>query len=382
MNANIQKIVNRITNLIRTEYIYYFETGTGEAHLKWLLVLYPEGALSLQQDQKELISGMLENQSGYVLRLYSLQYALRQLQEGNLFFLRVYDKSNLVYSKSEEPLEHLMDDLTPVQALERAESRFDRDYNRVGAFNEGALFYVEREDFSQALFMTHQVMELGSRLMEIMLVGKEKVCHDIRDHLKHLSVFVPEFELPFDLGGETALVRLLDSAYKEVRYGNDIQVSEAQITLLKGKSEKMLKHISKLFHKHLEAIRDRFAEVMEESDGFCSPEQVRKTREKIKRLLKKKFFKYTPDSDRIYHRGRLPLNRPQDVLFGVSSLIKVCIMALHTMESDEHTYIPFPNIHLKSVLEMAVELLPYEEVEYIEDLIGVDNIDEHIPSVF
>ncbi|WP_461532787.1 HEPN domain-containing protein [Sinomicrobium sp.] len=376
MNANTQKIVHRIVNLVKVEYIYHFVTGEEENRLEWILVLYPEGTLNLQQDQKEVISKILEDRSGCVIRFYSLQYALRQLREGNLFFLRVYDGSNLVYNHTEDTPESLMDDISPEEALQCAESRFKRDIDRVKAFKAGAGFYADKKDFSQALFMIHQAMELGLRLIEIMLVGKERVCHNIQDHLKYIKTFIPELDSPFS-DGEDSLLRLLNSAYKGVRYDNDIKVSEAQITLLNKKAKKLIQDISNLFDQHLQSIRYRFSEILETSDNFYSSKQLRETRERIKELLQKTFFKHDQNSSQVYYKGHLPISSPQEVLDGISSLIALCIMALHNTDNSE----PSMNTHLKRVLEMAVTLLPYEAMQCLEELVGNDNIDKHIPSI-
>jgi hypothetical protein len=54
-----------------------------------------------------------------------------------------------------------------------------------------------------------------------------------------------------------------------------------------------------------------------------------------------------------------------DLLFTVANLIKGSIMALDSDESDSN-YISNPPTNIRNMLEIALQLLPYEEAEFLD----------------
>lgn len=62
----------------------------------------------------------------------------------------------------------------------------------------------------------------------------------------------------------------------------------------------------------------------------------------------------------------------RDLLFKVESLLNVCILALDNPNSGNHKDIVEPDVCILSVLEMAVQLIPHEEAEFL------DEVREHI----
>ena len=57
-----------------------------------------------------------------------------------------------------------------------------------------------------------------------------------------------------------------------------------------------------------------------------------------------------------------------DPLFKVESLLNVCILALDNPNSGNHTAIVEPDVYILSVLEMAAQLIPFEEAEFLDEV--------------
>ncbi|WP_298791234.1 hypothetical protein [uncultured Allomuricauda sp.] len=56
----------------------------------------------------------------------------------------------------------------------------------------------------------------------------------------------------------------------------------------------------------------------------------------------------------------------RDLLFKLESLLNVCILALDNENSGNHEAIVEPGVSILSVLEMAVQLIPHEEAEFLD----------------
>ncbi|WP_431122945.1 hypothetical protein [Flagellimonas flava] len=63
-----------------------------------------------------------------------------------------------------------------------------------------------------------------------------------------------------------------------------------------------------------------------------------------------------------------------ELLFKLESLLNVCILALDNANSGHHEHILEPDTHIKSVLELAAQMIPFEEAEFL------DVVKQHFPE--
>jgi hypothetical protein len=57
-----------------------------------------------------------------------------------------------------------------------------------------------------------------------------------------------------------------------------------------------------------------------------------------------------------------------DTMHYMAHLIKVCILAIEGQESCSSDYIPQPEINIAGVMELLLNMIPYEEAELLDDL--------------
>lgn len=374
-NTAIQEILSRITALIDAEYVYISDM---EEDKKLILVLFSEKTFPRQHDHSSVIADILEGQEGFLLRLYTLQYMKKQMREGNLFFIRVCQSRNLVYS-NEEHIELPSENIDMEKVMAVAKERFETECTKIRAFREGTDFYYDKEDYPQAAFMLHQSLEIAFRLAEILVTGKEKICHSIAEHQKYVRDFIPRLGILFDPGNEeeNRLLQLLDHAYKEVRYGYDYQIGKEELLLLQEKYRLLQTEIRELFDAGIKACETGKKVSGSPEKKSPSPravplsaEEKDEIKRRIEKLIEKKFYKYQENSEKVYYKAGFLLESPLEVLFGVSSLVKVCVMAMEYPEYDLSGFIPQPYMEIKTALELAVQLLPYEEMECLNEIMS------------
>jgi len=64
----------------------------------------------------------------------------------------------------------------------------------------------------------------------------------------------------------------------------------------------------------------------------------------------------------------------RDLLFKLESLLNVCILALDNENSGNHSGIVEPDMNILSVLELAAQMIPFQEGEFL------DMVKEHLPK--
>ncbi len=73
----------------------------------------------------------------------------------------------------------------------------------------------------------------------------------------------------------------------------------------------------------------------------------------------------TPKKDG-YVVSKLKVKDYHDLLFTLESLLNVCILALDNENSANHRHIPEPDVNIQAVLELAAQLIPFPEAEFLD----------------
>lgn len=371
MKLSISQIIDKIVNLLEVQYVYLSKVQVKGEEKPLLLILWQEGSSGLSDDLAPLVHRVFQEHTDVLFRTYALSFAERQLREGNLFFIEACKPENLKYSIPGQHLPALTEGMDIKKALEVAKDRFQKEYTKAADFKEGALFYIEKQNHVQAAFMLHQSIELAYRLTELLAIGKEKICHSIGNHQKYIRAFIPELGALFYPEEETALLQLLDNAYKGVRYGSDYHITPEQIDKIHEKSEAQLTIVKDLFDSKWEACKK---EMEKKKENPATPlKDNNEIRKKIQRLAGMKLKKLSPNSNKLYYKTDFLVNGPADVLYDVAGIMKVCIIALEYADGKFSDLIPQPHINIQTALKHALQLLPFEEIECLEEI-----LEEHI----
>lgn len=298
-----------------------------------------------------------------VYRIYEEAYAIDQLKEGNIFFLQGLLEKNLKYGA----ISTLHQNLNFKEAFKNAADLFNKEHNKALDFQEGAKFYVDKENYPQAAFMLHQAMELAFRTVELISMGKEKICHGILQHQKYIQNFVPELGALFihENEKETQLLDLLDTAYRNVRYDRDYKISLASIEDLQHKLDSILKIVEGEFSKRYDYCKRSLESIATNKE--LSAAEIKKN---LKQLVNSKYHKISARSSLSYYQTDILVEHPLENFYTLSSLLKVCILAIDNMDEYVSKTIPQPFVNIQHTMELVIQLLPYEEMEFLEQIIN------------
>ncbi|MGB5819694.1 MAG: hypothetical protein WBG90_09435 [Saonia sp.] len=97
---------------------------------------------------------------------------------------------------------------------------------------------------------------------------------------------------------------------------------------------------------------------------------IDKTMEKLKELAKEHLYKLKPHK---HYKGRfkvkgIHVEGYQDIFFTIESLIGVCIIVLETAEFSNINSVVEPNAHVRTVLELVIKMIPFEEWEFLDEI--------------
>jgi len=166
-----------------------------------------------------------------------------ELDRGNILLNHVFRPEHEIYRNPDTPVVLTSQDLKPDAFIQKAERAIEEELGKIHAFADGFDLYMRRENYAQASFMLHQVLELGYRLAEKIIIGQAKLSHSIRNHQLFIHPHAPQIGKLFESEEEVLILFKLDQAYKDARYDLGYHLSKQELEVAHAKSQVLLQHI-------------------------------------------------------------------------------------------------------------------------------------------
>lgn len=393
-----QNIINKLTTLLEVKYVYKVILETTENKQILFIVILKGNCSSLTKELSSMVSKIFQEETEFLYRILSFEYAQQQLKEENLFFIHGCHSSNLIYKSTESDTGLKVPPINK-ETKKEMELDFENELSRVGTFMEGVKFYMEKDNISLAAFMLHQYMEIWYRNAELLVMGKERKTHSLKEHQTYIKTFSQELGSVFNMDREEdrELLRLIDDAYITTRYFKNYHITKSQLEIISEKAWHLNFVVAYLYGNKLEACMEKIGETehLRKSDiepcrnedvetqdpkmkldtdaTFESLTDYEKIRDKIQKLLKRKEYMLKPGSNEFYYKANFLVSGPTDILYDIAGIMKVCIIALEHGDNSYGSLIPQPHANIQTTLEHILQLLPFEEVECLEKIINQAN---------
>ncbi|MFD0834821.1 HEPN domain-containing protein [Mariniflexile aquimaris] len=319
-----------------------------------------------------MVAKIFQEETDFLYRIFSFEYAHQQLKEENLFFVHGCFWDNLIFQNSDVELDNFNEYYVTEKTLNNIQSNFEKERDKIAAFLDGATFFIEKNNLSHAAYMLHQYIELWFRYVALFTMGKERKSHSIKELQTYIKTFIPELGNLFntEIEEEQHLLKLLDDAYITTRYENNYHINLEQIHKILEKANKIESIATLLFKNKLDACKKQESNQDEVNvpKNQCIQQNDTELSNFIKSLSTKDFstLKPYPYKKGLYTLG-IVTEGYLETSFMISNLLKVCILAM------EYEYVPTRSIpdplhNVKEVLGYALDLIPHEEMELLDVL--------------
>lgn len=249
-------ITQRLVNTILVDQIYFSQYEfQGICHQEFIILL-PHTNKQFITEAKPLVGTVMSMYSHFRHKLYYANEVRHSIRKGGISFFFRCQPDNLLYINSKSNYVALSSKLSPERVFKRANEALEMEKQKIKAFSDGAQFYLDKGNYQLCAFMLHQVFELCYRMVEIVIFGKEKLSHSIRNHHQIALAYLPQLKLVFDRNDEIdmTIMELLDSAYLSVRYENGYYITERQLLYLVDKSQTIQEMVEEACADMLEAF--------------------------------------------------------------------------------------------------------------------------------
>jgi HEPN domain-containing protein len=336
----------------------------------------------MTQELSSMVAKIFQNGTDHLYRIYPFEYVEQQLKMMNLFFIYGCQTSKLIYNGGQND-SGMNVPILDEKTLDSMQQDFGQELQRLDAFMDGAVFYMKRGNFPQAAFMLHQYMEIWYRNVELLVVGKERKSHSIKEHQTYIKDFSPELGRVFNMDRENdrELVKLLDHAYIGVRYLKNYHITKLQLETISEKAWHLNSMVAHLYGRMLESTtqvtdipRKHIMDINSKNDtrevpiGKPSEEKQKKIIQDLRDSAKTSFVALRPFD--CGHDGFRPsfleFKGYTELFFTLKSMINVCILASQGDLSNP-PFVKNPGNDVQQVLGLVNQLLPMEEWEFLDE---------------
>lgn len=389
----LEKLLQRILNTITIDSIFLSGLQQENELSYYFLTAFIDANIDpVPNEMIRLIQRIEKDYPDFKIRLYTEATSELALERGSLYFLEHCCLGTKVYSNSEGEVMLDYQNLALKGLLKRAQRYYNSEIQKVNAFVKAANELIKCKQHGIAVFNIHQAFELTFRFIEQMLIGKCRITHSIISHIKYCEPYFSNLH-PFkdtqNLNNNELLV-LLEHAYNTARYGDEYQINKSQTKAIQAELKDFIIEAEDLFNTHLnyckaqiedaerktvelEPVASKETSHTDNSEAAITEESIQS---KLDDLINQKFYKVKLDSKEGYYKTEFMITGLSDVLYDIASIMKVCIITLGSADSYYNKLIPQPNINVKTTLEHILQLLPFEEMECLEDIAN-QNINHH-----
>lgn len=371
-NSYREQVINKLTTLLEVKYIFKFDIVFEDCSKYLIIIVLKRNCSSLSKELSSMVAKIFQEETDFLYRIFSLDYAQQQLMEENLFFVHGCTLDKLIYQNPDATLDSFHEYYIPKKTLDNIQATFEKERQKMAAFFDGATFFIEKNNLSHAAYMLHQYIELWFRHVALFTMGKERKSHSIKELQTYIKTFAPDFGNLFntEIEEEQHLLKLLDDAYISTRYENNYHINQEQIHKILEKANKMESFATLLFKNKLDTciVQVSKPKLINAPEELCSHPKNTELLNFITSLSEKDFstLKPYPFKKGLYNIGMVT-EGSLETSFMISNLLKVCILAMEAEDCSTRS-IPEPEHNIKEVLGYILDMIPHDEMELLDTL--------------
>lgn len=365
-----EQIIDKLKSLLEIKYVYKIRAEKEDFFKPLLIVILKGNCSSLTNELSSMVAKIFQEETNFLYRIFSFEYAHQQLKEESLFFVHSCSWGKIIFQNSDAELDKFHEYYVTEKTKNNIKLLFEKERHKMAAFFEGAAFFVEKNNLSHAAYMLHQYIELWFRYVSLFTMGKERKSHSIKELQTYIKTFAPGLGNLFniEIEEEQHLLKLLDDAYITTRYENNYHINLEQIHKIMEKANKMESLATSLFKIKLDACIVEVANTKEiKVPEQQSPEPNDKDLLSFMKSLSKKDFSFltTYPFKKGHYTIGIVTEGYLETSFMISNLLKVCIIAMETDYCSTRS-IPEPEHNIREVLGYVLDMIPHNEMELLD----------------
>lgn len=255
----LSTLTERLVNTLLIDQIYLYQYEQEGVNQQEVVVLLPHTNKQFITEATPLVNMVMSNSTPFRTRIHYVHEVRQSIKQGGIALLCRCQPDNLLYLNPQSACVGASKKFSFEKVFQKATENLRLEQRKIVAFKEGVQFYLDRNNLQLCAFMLHQLFELCYRMGEIILFGREKTSHSLRNHLHLVLPYIPDIKTIFDKNNESdmGLIEVLDRAYLSVRYDNNYHITERDLDCLMDKSQDLVALITTTCENVLDEFKRR-----------------------------------------------------------------------------------------------------------------------------
>lgn len=258
--SQVKKIVKLLLEFIETDSIYFSRHLEEEVNIGIITVMVSEDNLDSYDDIYDHARKIFKSHPEFSFRVYSADWVVMQLKQGNTFFMMHCSKHELVYSADESSSVISLKKFDAKWLIKKAEKRFRLYFNESDIIGRDLRFHLGCENHLMAAYTMHE--QLCSLFVSAswFLTGNAVAHDDIGKLQEDLSKFSNILGKTFDPDKEEewiVLERLVD-ARSAIRWNSEIEpISKGILKVASAKVDWVRIEVRKIFRQSIVRSKEK-----------------------------------------------------------------------------------------------------------------------------
>ena len=367
-NPQLEKIIEQLATMLDLCYVFESQLKSGNSVRPLIIVLHQGDQTTIAETKALKLESIFKTLPWYTFKIFTNQYALTSLKEHHLFFLQHCVEENNIYSAIDATFEAFK---VPINwtSFDLIREQTDEQFNSCIHYFYAAVEYKEDGLLDKALSSIYSYHKCLMDIAAKLYLGERFENISIKELQSKMASFDIKLGSIYNLNHKEdyRLLQLLDQV-AEHGYFTLTPENDKQVEALIAKASKTLDATKELLRNQLEATKISFKNLgkLKQLPPQNSSKEYQKIREEVQKLVNRKIKELRPGHEKTYYKASLKIDGPADILYHISSVLKVCIIALGNENSNQF---PNPNLNIQTTLEHILQLLPFEEIECLEKII-------------
>ncbi|WP_435139070.1 HEPN domain-containing protein [Formosa sp. A9] len=387
LSDKLSILLNSIIDVLSVDSIYLSNKQIEKKCSYFFVTLFIDCDMDLLPNEILKLISKIENEfPHFKVLIFTQAIAEKNIERGSFYFLEHCCFGYKLYSKPEG--DNILDyeDLALHNILKRAERYYMAEMKKINGYINSSKLLIKQKNYDLAGFNLHQAFLLSFKCIEHLYLGQSKTTLSLIGHIKNYEPFFPKI-IPFKnvpKKDQNEWLLLLDHAFNMIHHDNPMEIDKDQCKIIFSEIHSFINKIEKLHNKHLKRchllLKEKNLEItqvpkiepksLSRNDQNLDTENEKELfNSRINDLISKRIHLLKPNSENTLYKSEFLISGLSDVLYDIAGIMKVCILALEYSDSYDNKLIPQPHINIKTALEHIMQLLPFDEMECLEEIV-------------
>src|SRR5690606_38693507 len=122
-----EQIINKLKSLLEIKYIYESIVKSKDVFKPLLIVILKGNCSSLTHELSSMVAKIFQNETDFLYRIFTFEYAHQQLREDNLFFVQGCAWEKMIYRQPDDELDIFQEYRISKKTLSYIQSAFEKE---------------------------------------------------------------------------------------------------------------------------------------------------------------------------------------------------------------------------------------------------------------